>query len=88
MFSNHLDSRRHSCGICFSLKTLHQGAECTQILTAEVGDLVELRIVSIVSKDASSLRTFHTWHIHGNEVFIYNIGKNSKYLASLSNYIL
>ena len=47
-----------------------EGTTCTQIITAEVGELVELRIV-VTEVNSGQPWTYHTIHIHGNDAVFY-----------------
>lgn len=53
------------------------GLKCTQVMTAEVGDLVELRLIGAESPTNEARRlmwTYHTVHIHGNDYYLTNMG--------------
>ena len=50
---------------------------CCQTLTAEVGELVELRFIGAESPNALSRRlmwTYHTVHMHGQDFYLTNMG--------------
>ena len=45
-----------------------EGVKCTQVLTVELGDLVELRLVGAENPGNEFRRfmwTYHTFHLHG-----------------------
>jgi len=54
-----------------------EGLKCTQVLTAEVGDLVEIRFIGAETPQNKARRwmwTYHTAHLHGNEFYLMDMG--------------
>ena len=51
--------------------------ECTQVITVNVGDIVEIRIVGAENMTSAYRRymwTYHTAHLHGGDVYVINLG--------------
>ena len=53
-----------------------EGIQCTQVLTAEVGELIELRLVGTEHPDSwrRKLRTYHTVHLHSHDFYLMSMG--------------
>ena len=50
---------------------------CTNVVTVNVGDVVEMRLIGAEHPDSKYRRymwTFHTVHLHGNELYVLKIG--------------
>ena len=49
---------------------------CTQVITANVGDIVEIRVVGAENMNSSYRRymwTYHTAHLHGGSLYVINL---------------
>ena len=52
-------------------------ASCTNVVTVNVGDVVEMRLIGAEHPNSTYRRymwTYHTVHLHGNELYILKIG--------------
>ena len=54
-----------------------EGVKCTQVLTVELGDLVELRLVGAENPEnkISKVHVDHTFHLHGYNFHVQSRGQ-------------